>query len=433
MYLRRAQWVTDKYILVMLGLFPLFCGFRLHAYTAITAAKFHFFLWATCIWLALTVILLVLGAVRGERYHPEIRPAHLAAAVFLGAGALSAAFSPFGSVCLMGGDRYDGYLPVVLYVLIFYGVSFLARPRRRYAWALGISATVCCVIAVLQLGGLDPFRLYPEGLNYYDKYEALNAPFLGTIGNSGIMAGFLCLAAPVLVIFAILSEHSLDTLLLLPGALTLGVLLVCDVDAGLVALAGCALVSVPMVIQRRKTARIAAGVSAGLTLAGLGGLYFWPGRSGTVAEISQVLHGNLADEFGSRRGEIWKACWRLFLEKPWLGGGPGTASKRIDIRWSRYIEALGRDRVVTVGNVHNVFLAYFMNWGVFGGLSYLAVIACSMVTWFRRRCRGAMYPALGSALLCYLIQDFFGLGLVLTAPMLWVVWGLLETPDGPAE
>ena len=39
-----------------------------------------------------------------------------------------------------------------------------------------------------------------------------------------------------------------------------------------------------------------------------------------------------------------------------------------------------------------------------------------------------MYPALGSAMVCYLIQDFFGMGLVLTAPMLWVVWGLLESP-----
>ena len=30
-----------------------------------------------------------------------------------------------------------------------------------------------------------------------------------------------------------------------------------------------------------------------------------------------------------------------------------------------------------------------------------------------------------------MIQDFFGIGLCLTAPMLWVIWGLLETQDGP--
>ena len=47
MFLRRAQWVTDKYILVMLGLFPLYMGFRLHAYTAVTGSKFRFFAIAT--------------------------------------------------------------------------------------------------------------------------------------------------------------------------------------------------------------------------------------------------------------------------------------------------------------------------------------------------------------------------------------------------
>ncbi len=238
----------------------------------------------------------------------------------------------------------------------------------------------------------------------------------------------------MLVIFPLLSEHRADSVLLLPGAMSLAALVLCDVDAGLVAVAGCALVSMPMVIRRRRAARIAAGISAGAAAAGSGALYFWTGAPGTLGEFSQLLHGHLADEFGSRRGEIWKQCWRLFREKPWLGGGPGTASLRLDIRWSRYIEALGRDRVVAVGNAHNVYLGYLMSWGAPAAAAYAAAAVCSMITWFRRRGTGALYPALGSALLCYMIQDFFGLGLVITAPMLWVVWGLLEsgeeTPDG---
>ena len=34
---------------------------------------------------------------------------------------------------------------------------------------------------------------------------------------------------------------------------------------------------------------------------------------------------------------------------------------------------------------------------------------------------------LGCGFIAYLVQDFFGLGLSLTAPMLFVVWGLLES------
>lgn len=426
MFLRRAQWVTDKYILAMLGLFPLYCGLRVHAYTAITAAKLHFFLAATVLWLAAVITLLVIGAVRGERYAVTVRPAHIAMAVFLLAGAVSAAVSEYGSVCLMGAERYDGFITMLLYGSIFFGVSMLAAPKRSHIWAMGISAAICCGIAVLQLGGLDPFRLYPEGLNYYDKYEALNAPFLGTIGNSGLLAAYLCLAAPMLIVFAVLSQEKIDSLLLLPGALSLSVLAVCDVDAGIVAIAGTVLVAVPAAIRNRRAARIAAGVSGGVTLLGLGALYFWPGTSGTIYEMSRVLHGELSDDFGSHRGEIWKQGWRLFLEKPWFGGGPGTAAERFDIQWTRYIEALGRDRIVSVGNAHNVYLGYFMNLGVFGGAAYIAAAVCSLATWLRRRGENALIPALGSAFLCYLIQDFFSLGLCLTQPMLWVVWGLLE-------
>ncbi len=432
MFLKTARWLTDKYILAMLGVFPLYVGFQEHAYTGITGAKHDFFVYVTGAWLAALAVLLVLAAIRREKMSFGPRPAHYSLALFLLIGGLSAAASEYGlEICLFGGNRYDGYFTTALYVGIFFGVSAFAAPRRRYAWAIGLSAAVCCVIAALQLGGLDPFHLYPEGLNYYDKYEALNAPFLGTIGNSGLVAAYLCLAAPMLIVFAVLSDRTEDTFLLLPGALSLGILALCDVDAGILAVAGCILVTVPMVLRNRKASCIAAGVSGGLTLAGLGGLYFWPGTSGTLWELSRVLHGELSDEFGSHRGQIWKAAWKLFLETPWLGSGPGTASERFDIHWSRYIEALGRERNVAVSNTHNVYLGYLVTTGIFGGLSYLAAAACSIATWFRRRNTGALYPALGSALFCYMIQDFFGIGLCLTAPMLWVIWGLLETPEGP--
>ena len=427
MFLRYARWVTDKYILVMLGLFPLYCGVRLHAYTGITAAKFRFFLIATLAWLAAALVLLVLAAARGERLSPKLRPAHLAMGAFLGFGALSAAFSEYGAVCLMGAGRYDGYLITVLYVLVFFGVSLLASPRPRYAWALGLSVTVCCVIAALQLFGHDPFRLYPEGMNYYDKYERMNAAFLGTIGNAGLLAAYLTLSAPLLAVFAVLSDRSVDSVLLLPAALAVAILALCDVDAGVVALLGCALVTVPVVLRKRCAARTAGLVSGGLVLAGLAGAWFWPGTSGTVWELSQVLHGHLSDEFGSHRGQIWKRCLALFRERPLLGGGPGTAAKRLGIQWSRYIEALGSDRTVNVDNAHNVFLGYLVNIGLLGTVSYIAAFVCSLATWVRRRTDGALYPALGSALLCCMIQECFGLGLVLTEPMLFIVWALLES------
>lgn len=422
-FLRRAQWVTDKFILAMLGLFPLFVGFR--GYSAVTESKFWFFAVATGVWALGVTALLVWGRLTGERYSFRVRPAHLAVGLFLAVGGVSACLSEFGAAALAGANRNDGFLTSVLYGLIFFGVSMLGRPRRRYAWALGASTVVCCGIAVLQLFGLDPFWFYPEGTDYYDKYAALNSAFLGTLGNVGMLAAFLCVSAGVLPVYALLSEHRRDRVLLAPGALALVMLGLIDVDAGVVAAAGAALVAVPVVIRRDRAARIAAGVSGGVAVGGLAALWSWPGKSGLLYEMSQVLHGHLADEFGSHRGEIWKQGWELFLEKPWLGGGPGTASLRFDIIWHNDVTG----RTVAVTNAHNAYLGYLMNTGILGLLPYLAAIGCSLVTWVRRRKRGAMYPALGTAFVCYLIQDFFGLSLPLTAPLLWVVWGLLETAE----
>ena len=192
-FLDRARWVTDKYILLMLGAFPLFTG--LQGYNAVTASKYWFFTVATCVWAAAALVLLVCGLIRGERYSLDVRPVHVAIAVFLAVGGVSACLSEYGTVVLTGSNRYDGYLTTLMYGLIFFGVSQLARPRRRYAWALGLSAFVCCAIAILQLMGFDPLWFYPDGTNYYDKYIAYNGAFLGTIGNVGQLAAYLTIPA----------------------------------------------------------------------------------------------------------------------------------------------------------------------------------------------------------------------------------------------
>lgn len=44
----RCAWLTDKYILCLLALFPLFTGF--HGYANLTAAKFWLYTGATALW-----------------------------------------------------------------------------------------------------------------------------------------------------------------------------------------------------------------------------------------------------------------------------------------------------------------------------------------------------------------------------------------------
>ena len=46
----RCAWLTDKYILCLLALFPLFTGF--HGYANLTAAKFWLYTGVTALWVS---------------------------------------------------------------------------------------------------------------------------------------------------------------------------------------------------------------------------------------------------------------------------------------------------------------------------------------------------------------------------------------------
>lgn len=428
MFLDRARRVTDVYITLMLGMFPLFWGFE--GYNAVTESKFWFFAVATGLWILAAAGLLIAGALRGERYAVPIRAVHLFMGLFLVMGAFSAIGSDYGAVCFLGASRNTGYLTTVLYALIFFGVSWLGTPRREHIWAMAVAVTISCVIAVFQLLGYNPLGLFPAGTNYYDKFVRWAAAFLGSMGNVGIFSAHLCLCVPVLTAFALRSPRKRDKLYLLPAALGLVLMILCQVEAGLLGALVSLLVSLPVLLRRPRRARAAGCVSGAVTLAGLGGLYFWPGTSGTLWEMSRVLHGELLDSFGSHRGQIWIRCWELFCQKPWLGYGPGTAAEILDITWE------GEYYIAHVDNTHNVYLGYLVEIGLVGALAYVSAAVATVLRWIRRRDEDFL-AALGCGFVAYLVQDFFGLGLSLSEPMLFVVWGLLESgiaglPEGTA-
>ena len=94
------------------------------------------------------------------------------------------------------------------------------------------------------------------------------------------------------------------------------------------------------------------------------------------------------------------------------------------------MEETGATLVTRVDNAHNEYLGHLANLGTLGLGAYLTATAASLRTWFRRR--DAIVPAaLGCAVLCYWLEGLFGLGLVLTNPLLWAFWALLETTPLP--
>lgn len=481
-----AQKVTHWYILIMLGLFPLWLGWE--GYRNLTAQKFGFFAIVTTLWLCV----LVCCAVR--RREISLRKSHGTVAVvcLMVAMCLSAVCSEYGSVTVLGYSRYDGLLTWLLYGGIFLGVCAYGQMHLSYAYALAFSGGVNCLIAIVQLMGYNCLWLFPNDWNYYDAGVYYTGEFLGLVGNVDVLSAFFCLTIPLFFGLYVVQGGKQTAPLLLFGGLNCFILLESGVSGGVAGLLLCVAVGAPMLITDKerlsrgltvlailsftgvlsqsirfaknsiglelcklaailsilsillsfaavwihrsnmmlcKLGRKLAGIEILCVAVALVVLYAFPPASGTLYELSCLLHGKISDTFGSNRVTIWKEVWQLIQERPILGGGPGTLKLRTELGFQRFVEESGRTLSVRVDNAHNEYLNLWVNGGLASLLPYMGLMFATVHRWWKHR-DGRYLPVLAMTLVAWWGQGLFGLGLCIVMPILWVLWGLVWSNKG---
>ena len=121
---------------------------------------------------------------------------------------ISALCSDYFPETIFGSARHEGTLTIAIYGLTFIFVSRYYRPHLLHAAIFGGSVIVFDVVSLLQAAGMNPFGLYPDGLSWADRNVKYNGEFIGTIGNADLVSAFLCVAIPltaVMGVFLILS------------------------------------------------------------------------------------------------------------------------------------------------------------------------------------------------------------------------------------
>ena len=477
--------ITDGYIYLMLFLFPLFTGFE--GYANITFSKYVFFVSASALWL-ITISVCALAGGRKVFSEKRSFIAFLIV-LFLISCCISALASPYKSSVLIGGGRFDGLLTTFLCVAIMLGVSVFARPKISYLYAAAAAAAINCVVAVLQVLGYNPLWLFPGDYGFYDAGIKFSSTFFGTIGNADLFSSYICLILPFVCVYYITCEkrpllllpavlllafslfacgvsggmlayaatvllaapvvinggerlrRSLELGLLLSAAALLAVSIKTEMtDTGVIcsfilsrlsylALGLIVAASVLRLVLRKrdfdeKILRVFFSVlSSFIVASGLIAAYFGEGTEGTVYELSQVLHGNIEDSFGSSRILIWRKSLELVPSHLLFGSGSGTLPLRLDLDFSRYVEETGKTLSTTVDNAHNDYLGILVNTGLFSLITYIIAQALSLIKAVKTAKAEAL--CLACALLCYWVQAFFGLGLFLVSPLMWLFWGLL--------
>lgn len=425
--------ITDAYLILMATIYLLYIGGS--GFAGITGEKYHLFLLLCGGYAAIMLLLLAENAIVSAK-HIQLRATlkntgltQRLIAVYLLLTWVSTLISPYFPQTIVGVSRYEGALTITIYCLCFFLVCAYGRISKLLIAAFAAAVTLFDLLCIVQLYGGNPFTLYPVGYGYADAGVAYSGAYLGTIGNVDLVAAFFCLAIPAFWAAMLRSRDWQRWLLSVPLALSLFVLVKMNVLAGFVGILAGAAVSAVVIVPMSARARHAAAWSlAGFFALALAVLYCVD-FGGVFHELHSIMHGEISTTFGSGRIHIWEQVLSAVPEHFLFGTGPDTMLYGGLEAFTRYDEALGGTIIGRIDVAHNEYLNILYHQGIFALAAYLGALAAAAKKWLRDGGRNALVAVLGTMLLCYSIQAFFGFSMIMTAPYFYLTLALFDKSD----
>ena len=150
---------------------------------------------------------------------------------------------------------------------------------------------------------------------------------------------------------------------------------------------------------------------------GVATIFLFDFKINMLHEIHELLHGNFNDDFGTYRIFLWRRTLQIFPEFPILGSGPDTFVIRFMDKFTQDIIALGEYSLNDTAA--NVYLTMLINLGIVGLGTYIAFLTSQIINGVKKMNPYSKILLIG--LLCYMIQDFFNLSVVIITPIYWVL------------
>ena len=378
----------------------------------------------------------------GEKFSVRtVLPLVLAAALLLWT-VLSCLVSSFGPDTWFRGAavRYEGLISQLCYFFLF-ACFFFSRVRLKpVLLSAAAGLLVFFVIVLLQRAGGNPLGLYPGGRSYVQNPE-----FQGTIGNIDMGTGYLLLLAGLFLhgFFSVIPDlkhyRSAKTdagdrkfpllsclfsgVLLLALLITLWLIITMDVQFGVISLSVLVLVTFFRYLPKKTRLLVFILLVVIVLLA----VWFWPGHSGGLWELHEVLHGRTQLSFGSNRLAVWYYSLLLSRENLLTGGGSGTFRTRFNEFLMKNdlkipTEQDGRALPDYFDTPHNEYIAQLTDHGLPALILFILLLLLAV---FRKRDR--LLPLLtpcSAAVLCYAVQAFFAFSVCIVAPMFWILLAL---------
>lgn len=386
----------------------------------------------------------------------------------------------------IGVGRGEGLINMTLYCFTFLAITMFGKFRKRYITYFSISSICLNTIAILQYIGFNPLNMYQDGIGTHNvsfmttlgnidiisamycilltisfmafvfldedvKYKIIHliSIFMGffifIIIN--VMSGRVAFLAIFAILFPIIVSNSkrlyrtIIALTMIILGLAVNIIinpqyhydiqkLTLDFQFNEIAMAFIVIAGIFIFLayllyrneydlsKNKKIFKILYGVMIICIILALLGVYFINFNSGILYEIHELLHGNFDDDFGTYRVFLWKRAISLLDEHLLIGSGSDTFAVRFMDRYTQDVIALGELSINDTAG--NVYLTMLINIGVIGLLIYLLFIFLQLYNGLKRKNDYSIILLV--AMLCYWIQDFFNLWVVIVVP---VFWGLM--------
>lgn len=477
--------ITQYYLMVMIIIFPLIVGPK--GYENILEIKYYFFIvLSTTYFLLSTIIYFYFLIIKNNNLlkNKKMLVLDYLVLLYLLVNILSVAFSPYKSFNLMKGlGRGEGLFITIIYTLNYFFITKLGKLDKKIFIYFSISSILVSLIGCLQFWGLNPLDLY-KGIS-----GPYNMSFMSTIGNIDFLSAYYTITISIASLCYIFKDNfrKENIIYLFSLIISIFIFLLINVDSGKVAFLFLIVLLLPSIIKNnqrlRKFFHILAIVIFGyflnyfvdmryfsnniykaswhinhislllfitiiilliasyllnkktynikntnnlyyayipLGIMSLIILYNYNFGISFLEDFQSILHGNFDDTIGNYRLFLWKRSLLLFKDYPLLGTGPDTFAMRFMTNFKDDILLIGEMSINDTAA--NVYLTNLVNIGALGLISYLLII----IDPFLKKNRGLHYKILLLTLMCYNVQAFFNLSLVIITPFLWIILGLLN-------
>lgn len=321
---------------------------------------------------------------------------------------VSTFFSSDVKLSLLGAEKCrEGIVSFLLYIMIFYMYSKYYNMSSKTFEIILVLASIMGLYGLLQY-----YKIIPELKPLYEKTARIH---LTTIGNRNFAGTYSTIMLPFSVYYFLRTGYKRY---IIYSASVFSLLLCSMTRSAWLAFGIWFPVLVYFSIKSNVSWKRIASI-VGVFLVVFVVINFNPPTREVITKRAKTVVDDAKnikeDKSGSNRIHIWKNIFPLMFERPITGNGPDT----FGVIYKKYPYRINAD----IYKANNEYLHIAVTLGFPALITYLILVSLIMLGILKRVRNYPLMQVLFCCLMGYLIQAFFNISVISTAPMYWALLG----------